>query len=172
MKKSAAGKTIATSVDDRLYRDAMARLGAAVTIIATDGPHGRAGFTASTVCSVTDSPPTLVVCLNRSTSVYDAFRRNGVLYVNVLSGEHAALSQLFGGRTPVNERFAAASWSKLVTGSPVIERAIASFNCRVVGTVDVGTHDVLFCEVNAIICSEMDDGLFYFNRAYRVVSGR
>ena len=41
------------------YRDAMARLGAAVHVITTDGPGGRAGFTASAVCSVTDDPPTL-----------------------------------------------------------------------------------------------------------------
>ena len=44
----------------------MARLGAAVNIITTDGPGGKRGFTASAVCSVTDSPPTLLVCLNRS----------------------------------------------------------------------------------------------------------
>ncbi len=48
------------------YRDAMARLGAAVSIVTTDGPAGRAGFTASAVCSVTDDPPTLLVCMNRS----------------------------------------------------------------------------------------------------------
>ena len=31
----------------------MSRLGAAVNIITTDGPAGRAGFTASAVCGVT-----------------------------------------------------------------------------------------------------------------------
>ncbi len=45
------------------FREGMSRLGAAVNIITTDGPAGRAGFTASAVCSVTDSPPTLLVCL-------------------------------------------------------------------------------------------------------------
>ncbi|WP_252405960.1 flavin reductase, partial [Escherichia coli] len=44
------------------FRAGMARLGAAVNIITTDGPGGRAGFTASAVCSVTDTPPTLLVC--------------------------------------------------------------------------------------------------------------
>ena len=47
------------------FRDAMARLGAAVNIITTGGPAGRGGFTASAVCSVTDEPPTLLVCMNR-----------------------------------------------------------------------------------------------------------
>jgi flavin reductase len=39
------------------FRNAMAQLGSAITIITTDGPAGRFGFTASAVCSVTDSPP-------------------------------------------------------------------------------------------------------------------
>ncbi len=55
--------------DKASFRDAMAHVGAAVNIITTDGPAGRAGFTASAVCSVTDTPPTLLVCLNRSASV-------------------------------------------------------------------------------------------------------
>ena len=47
------------AVEKQAYREAMARLGAAVNVITTDGPGGRAGFTASAVCSVTDTPPTL-----------------------------------------------------------------------------------------------------------------
>jgi flavin reductase (DIM6/NTAB) family NADH-FMN oxidoreductase RutF len=43
--------------DKQSFRDAMAQVGAAVNIITTDGPAGRAGFTASAVCSVTDTPP-------------------------------------------------------------------------------------------------------------------
>lgn len=43
-------------VDQQTFRDAMSCMGAAVNIITTDGPAGRAGFTASAVCSVTDTP--------------------------------------------------------------------------------------------------------------------
>nr|WP_269530312.1 flavin reductase [Asaia astilbis] len=51
-----------------IFRDAMARLASAVTIITTDGENGRHGFTASAVCSVSDDPATLLVCVNRSAS--------------------------------------------------------------------------------------------------------
>lgn len=37
----------------RGHRDTMARMGSSVAIVTTDGPHGRAGFTASVLCSVT-----------------------------------------------------------------------------------------------------------------------
>lgn len=38
------------------FRDAMVCLGAAVSVVTTDGPAGRLGMTATAVCSVSDSP--------------------------------------------------------------------------------------------------------------------
>ena len=145
------------------YRNAMARLGAAVNIITTDGPAGRAGFTASAVCSVTDEPPTLLVCLNRSASVYPAFKANGVLCVNVLAAGHQSLSALFGG-------FAAGRWSSKTTGSPMLDDAAVSFDCRVVHATSAGTHDVLFCEAVAIAIGGAAQGLIYFDRRYHEIA--
>jgi len=152
------------------YRDAMARLGAAVNIITTDGPAGRAGFTASAVCSVTDDPPTLLVCLNRSASVYPAFDANGVLCVNVLAAGQEALSALFGGKTPMEQRFGGGAWQALSTGAPVLDGAAVSFDCRVVQRTAVGTHDVLFCEVDAIRTGDSARGLIYFDRRYHTMT--
>ncbi|OEC36803.1 flavin reductase [Pseudomonas cuatrocienegasensis] len=148
------------------YRDAMARLGAAVNIITTDGPGGRAGFTASAVCSVTDEPPTLLVCLNRSASVHDAFVRNRVLCVNVLAHGQEALSNLFGGKTAMAERFAAADWLHGASGSPVLQGALVSFDCQVVDSGQVGSHDVLYAEVIGLHHGQASAGLMYFQRAY------
>ena len=63
----------------------MARLGAAVHVVTTAGPAGRHGFTASAVTSVTDDPPTLLVCQNRASDANPAFKANGVLCVNTLA---------------------------------------------------------------------------------------
>lgn len=153
-------------VEKQDFLNAMARLGAAVNIITTDGPGGRAGFTASAVCSVTDSPPTLLVCLNRSASVWPAFMQNQVLCVNTLAAEHEALSNLFGGKTPMAERFIAADWATLATGAPILNGAAVSFDCRISQTVSVGTHDILFCEAQALVCNQQGSGLIYFDRGY------
>jgi flavin reductase len=148
----------------------MARLGAAVNIITTDGPAGRAGFTASAVCSVTDEPPSLLVCLNRSASVYATFKQNGVLCVNTLGSGHQAISNLFGGKTPMAERFAAARWSPGPSGAPMLDEACVSFDCRVQQCTEVGTHDVLICQVLAIRTGERAESLIYFNRGYHALS--
>ena len=152
------------------FRHAMSRLGAAVNIITTDGPAGRAGFTASAVCSVTDEPPTLLVCLNRSASVYQTFKGNGVLCVNVLGTGHQDISNLFGGKTPIDERFATGQWSVGPSGSPLLEDASVSFDCRLSQITEVGTHDILICEVMSITVSEEARSLIYFNRQYHVLS--
>jgi flavin reductase len=52
-------------IDKEIYLNAMAHLATAVHVITTGGKAGEAGFTASAVCSVTDCPPTLLVCANR-----------------------------------------------------------------------------------------------------------
>jgi flavin reductase len=158
--------TIEPAVSQAVFRNAMARLGAAVHVITTDGPAGRAGFTASAVCSVTDCPPTLLVCLNRAASVHQAFSTNLTLCVNTLSHEHEALSTLFGGRTSMDERFALGQWSHLVTGAPVLYGAVVSFDCRITQMVNVGTHDVLICEVHALADGGGESGLFYVDRRY------
>lgn len=148
------------------FRNGMARLGAAVSIVTTDGPGGRAGFAATAVCSVSDSPPTLLVCLNKGSSAYPAVAENRVLCVNVTSREHRDLCQLFGGKTPVEQRFAAASWSGLETGAPVLEGALVSFDCRIASICDGGTHDVLLCEVIGMTGEDEGRPLIYFGRDY------
>ncbi|KHN56261.1 flavin reductase [Pectobacterium fontis] len=160
-----------TTVDRQAFRDAMAKLSAAVNIVTTDGPAGKAGFTASAVSSVSDTPGTLLVCLNRGSSVYPTFQVNTHLCVNTLTAHHEALSTLFGSPSSTEERFAAAKWEVLHTGSPVLQDALVAFDCRVEEVVSAATHDIFICRVLALKQSEATDGLVYFSRRYHAVRG-
>ena len=153
-------------VDQARFRQGMSNLGAAVNVITTQGDAGQAGFTASAVCSVTDTPPTLLVCLNRSASVFETFKANKVLCVNTLNAQQSHLSNIFGGKTPMLERFSHGVWRTLTTQAPVLEDALVSFDCEVVQSMSVGSHDVLICEVKAMQCQEGANALMYFNRSY------
>ena len=151
------------------FRDAMAKLAGAVNVVTTDGPGGRAGFTASAVCSVSDAPPTLLVCLNRSASVYETFKANRSLCVNTLAHAQEAVATMFGGKTPMADRFAAAAWTTLSTGAPVLDGALACFDCSVADIVESGTHDVMFCTVLAVRMGSSANGLVYFDRRFHAV---
>ena len=153
------------------YLDGMARLTTAVNVVTTDGPAGRGGFTASAVCSVTDDPPTLLVCVNLRSRQNDLIRANGVLCVNTLSADQADVAARFATReATIDERFAGGAWTELVTGAPALSSALASFDCRVVERLERGSHAVLFCEVQAVRVHVGSEPLIYVERGYRTIS--
>jgi len=151
------------------FRDGMALLAGAVSVVTTDGPCGRAGFTASAVCSGTDQPPTILVCMNRSSFAHRFFVENGVLCVNVLSSEQETHSRLFSDReATMPQRFAAVAWRPLETGSPALEGALVNFDADIVQTHEVGTHSLFYAQLRCVRLLEADaGGLVYFNRTYR-----
>jgi flavin reductase len=159
-------------VDACEYRDAMARLGAAVHIVTSSGAAGVVGLTASAVCSVTDAPPTLLVCLNQKSSAHDALISNRVLCINTLGAKHEGLSRRFASGVPMAQRFDGANWQVMETGSPVLDDALVAFDCRIVSSIRQGTHSVLLCEVaRTRVEDAAEPGLIYFARRYHSLGG-
>ena len=152
------------------FRNAMSLLTSAVNVVTTMGDSGRHGFTASAVCSVTDTPPTLLVCMNKSSRSYINFVENKVLCVNVLSADQAHLSNAFASsKFSSEQRFEHGEWTQLETGSPVLQDALVSFDCEIGQIQEVGTHTILICPIVAIQQNQEDQALVYFNRAYHQV---
>ncbi len=154
------------------FRNAMAHLPAAVSIITTNGPAGRCGITASAVCSVTDSPPTILVCINRHSAMHDVFKKNGQLCVNVLSDEQEQLALHFSGVTKVamEDRFSWEVWEE--DGGlrqPALSGALVKLQGRIAECKEVGSHSVMFVELSSIEVSEEKDSLIYFNRLFHKV---
>lgn len=151
------------------FRNAMSLLPTAVNVVTTEGLSGAHGFTASAVCSVTDTPPTLLVCMNTTSRSHGHFMENKILSVNVLGAQHEHISNTFASKLCSEQRFQQGTWTKLVTGSPVLEDALVSFDCEIEQVQEVGTHSVFMCRVVAIKQSEQDESLVYFNRTYHQV---
>jgi len=158
-------------IDPLNFREAMSRLIGAVTVISTDGPSGPGGFTASAVCSVTDDPPMLLVCMNRSSRQHTVFNGNGVLCVNVLTAAQETVSRTFASAATVKERFEVDRWSVLETGAPVLENALVNFDSRIVQTVEAGTHSIFLCRIVAVRTEpEQGAGLAYYGRKYHALA--
>lgn len=154
-------------IDTQAFRNGMALLGGAVNIITTDGEAGRFGFTATAVCSVTDEPPTLLVCMNRNSYAHDHFKTNGVLCVNVLNGDHQNVSWDFANRDlNSEERFARHSFTNLTTGAPALDEALVNFDCTIHESHEMGSHTVFYCRIQDVRIGSADAGLVYFNRNY------
>lgn len=167
----AVGHEHIATIEPAQFREAMSQLGAAVHVVTTAGPAGRAGFTATAVCSVSDQPATLLVCLNRRSQVTPILDTNRVLCVNTLRAGNDALADVFAGRSKctMDERFDTGSWSELATGSPVLADSVVACDCRVIEIKSVATHNVVFAGVVAVRLGRAGAALVYHERAYKQV---
>jgi flavin reductase (DIM6/NTAB) family NADH-FMN oxidoreductase RutF len=153
------------------YRDAMARLASPVHVVTTAGPTGRIGLTATAVASVSDAPPTVLVCIATGSRTLAAIEANGVFCVNALPGGCDDLAETFAGRRGIDgeARFAGAEWGRLVSGAPVLAAALASFDCRLVAIERVATHSLVLGEVVAVGGAGSGAGLTYRDRRFQTV---
>ncbi|PWE52340.1 FMN reductase [Metarhizobium album] len=153
-------------VDTDTFRNGMSRLGSAVSVVTTRSDGERYGFTASAVCSVSDTPPTLLVCINRASSCFHAFENTRHFCVNTLMPGQEDISNVFGGKTPTQDRFAHGNWTEGVTGVPVLVNASVSFECELTNAVDEATHRILFGRVVGVRENEEQAALLYCMRRY------
>ncbi|EKK0359765.1 4-hydroxyphenylacetate 3-monooxygenase reductase subunit [Shigella flexneri] len=144
------------------FHDAMASLSAAVNIITTEGDAGQCGITATAVCSVTDTPPSLMVCINANSAMNPVFQGNGKLCVNVLNHEQELMARHFAGMTgmAMEERFSLSCWQK---------GPLASLEGEIRDVQAIGTHLVYLVEIKNIILSAEGHGLIYFKRRFHPV---
>ena len=136
-----------------------------------DGPGGLRGTTVIAACSVSDSPPMVLACLNRENPNNRAFVTNGKFALNTLAAKHEPLSVAFSGLTglAVQERFALAEWDVIATGAPTLVDAVAVFDCELVDTKDMATHRVLFGKVTGLRVGDSLRPLIYHDRGYHVL---
>jgi flavin reductase len=155
------------------FREAMSRIAATVHVVTTDGPAGRHGATATSVVSLTDQPPTLIVCLNLSSRTHRLASRNGIVAVNALAADQEDVARAFSRSSAgAEDRFAHGDWAPLITGAPTLAHALAVFDGRIVSEIVVGTHAAMIVELEAVrFAKGPADGLSYHRRRYRPYSG-
>ena len=138
-----------------------------VNIVTTDGAAGRFGVTVSAFSSVSAEPPTVLVCINRTSPLCDALTINECFAINVLSTFQQSLAGTFAGSPDSGAPydFSAARWNPSTTGAPVLSGAVAGFDCALVTLVDVGTHRIFIGRVVGVATAARDP-LLYSNRKY------
>src|SRR3984893_16507917 len=155
-------------LDPARFRDALSRVAAAGKTVTTYGPAGLAGITATSVASITDEPPMMLFCINKTSPSAARMIANGVFCINTLAPSDEALADIFAGRTGhyLGERFAGGEWTTLVTGAPVLRRAAAAVDCRLVEAKRVMTHFGIIGAVEAADFGPEGGNLSYAHRKY------
>lgn len=159
------------------FRDGMSKVMAAVHIITVRTPHELLGTTATAVCSVSDSPPTLLVCLHRQGRVGNAIEPGYALTVNTLAEGHDHLANIFAGagKLDMAQRFEHGQWNLADDMAPTLRDSVVSFQTEVDKVIQASSHIVILCRVKAIThpapeAAAPSAALLYGARNYRTVA--
>lgn len=108
----------------------------------------RDGFTAACVVQASYRPPLLAACVNPRNASHALLRASGSFVVNVLPRGRLDLARHFGTRSGRDtDKLAGVSWHPAAGGAPVLDDALACFDCRVEGTLPAGDHEIVLGRV-------------------------
>ena len=145
----------------------MRSLASGVSLITHGAGPEMTGMTATSVTALSADPPTLIVCVNRSASLYVGLRRDATFGVNLLAADHQPIADRFAGRTGAKgrERFVDPGWVTTEYGAPLLVGALAALECEVEETIERHTHVIVIGRVKRIMSS-------CIRRGARLLAGR
>ena len=148
------------------FKLAMRRFPAAVSVITAADQTRRHGMTATAVTSLSLDPPSLIVCINRSSLLHDVMTLGRHFCVNVLRKDQTELSAAFSGALPAEIRFGLGSWQTSPEGVSYLDDAQINVFCRKVAAVPYGTHTIFIGEAEAVRARDPIEPLIYQDATY------
>jgi flavin reductase (DIM6/NTAB) family NADH-FMN oxidoreductase RutF len=134
------------------FRLAMREFASGVALVSAVHGDKKSGCTATSLCSLSLEPPSLIVCIERGSATLAVIRSASAFGVSIVGAEHEALADRFAGRTGLKgaARFAGADWMTLATGAPLLTDALASMDCRVEEILERHTHAIVIGRILAV----------------------
>ena len=142
----------------------MSRFASGVTVVTLntkeDHPHG---ITVSAFSSLSLEPPLVLICIDKRASVHDLLSEGSHFAVNILAADQELASRRFASKD--DDRFGGIGYKEGITGSPLLDGALAHIECRVAHSYPGGDHTIIVGEVEA---TSVADGkpLAYFRGGY------
>ncbi len=131
------------------FRASLGQFATGVTIVtARDGQGHLVGLTANSFSSVSLAPPLVLWCLSSRSTALPGFQTATHYAINVLAADQRPLAERFARKGI--DRFDGAPWRPGLTGAPVIEGAVAVFECSHHLMQEAGDHTVLIGHVHHV----------------------
>lgn len=136
-----------------------------ITIVTGLRPDGKPfGLTASSFQAVSLTPPLVLYNVQRGAASLDFLAERQMFCANVLRHDQAWMARQFAERRP--DRFNGVDWTPGQEGCPVIDGALASFECRLWNTYDGGDHVIVIGNVVRQSHAEEGEPLVYFRGSF------
>jgi flavin reductase (DIM6/NTAB) family NADH-FMN oxidoreductase RutF len=154
-----------TTIEQHHFRRVCSKYATGITILTVlDSRGAPQGMTVNSFTSVSLSPPLILVCIDRQTSILRHFLQGTRFGINVLHERQKELSTWFSRSG--HDRFLGMAWSVGKTGAPILPEMLATIECEVTQMVEAGDHVVV---IGAALHATWREGqpLIYFNSSYR-----
>jgi flavin reductase len=153
----------------RRMRDLLAHFATGVTVVAARNGPLLAGMTANAIASISIDPPVLMASIARKAETHAAIVGSHAFAVSVLAAHQQDLAECFAQPTTAAKltRFCDAPWHEAETGSPILEGALAYFDCRLSEHHDGGDHVIFLGEIVAAGFREDAEPLLWYASDYR-----
>lgn len=133
-------------IDADTFRSVLGRFASGITIVTARGHDGEDhGMTVSAFCSVSLSPPMILICVDRVADMHALLRPGEHFGVSILSREMEAHSRRFADER--TDRFDGIGYVRGECGVVLIEDAVAHMECVVLHQHEAGDHSIFVAEV-------------------------
>ena len=131
--------------------------------------HCWPAMTANAIASISIDPPILMASIAVKAETHGAIIGSHSFSVSVLADDQQALAECFAQPTTANKlkRFCDAAWHEAETGSPILEGALAYFDCRLTERHPGGDHTLFLGEIVAAGYREDAAPLIWYGSRYR-----
>ena len=152
------------SVSPDEFRSVLGRFPSGVTVVTTKAADGsNQGMTVSAFCSVSLEPPLVLICIEKTASVYDALTSAPGFVVNILSAKQEQIARRFS--IVDIDRFEGVGFSRTQNDIAVLDDVLGIIECNSVALHDAGDHTVIVGEVEATR-AENGSPLIYYRGGY------
>jgi flavin reductase len=170
IERGVGATTVPMNDDQRRWlRSMMGRFATGVTVVAARTGPFLAGMTANAIATVSIDPPLMVASVSERSETHRAIIESHSFAVSVLSSSQQEIADCFA--QPITaaklRRFCDAAWHEAETGSPIVDGAIAYFDCRLVARHPGGDHTIFVGEIVSAGFEEGVEPLIYYGSAYR-----
>ena len=148
------------------FRAAMRRLAGGVGVITVSGAHGLNGITATSLTSLSLSPPSILASVRRQSRLIADMRRAGAFTVHLLNEDQAHQADVFAGRTEAHDRTGEVAWQWHEEGKPRIDKAIVHIDCALVRSIPIYTHVLTIGRVVQVSLGERKPPFVHYDGAY------
>jgi flavin reductase (DIM6/NTAB) family NADH-FMN oxidoreductase RutF len=161
-----------TPEQQRVLRSMMARFATGVAVVAARQGPLLAGMTANAIASISINPPLMMASIGQKSETHAAITASHSFAISVLAAGQRPLADCFAQATTALklQRFCDAPWHEGETGSPILDGAIAYFDCRLVARHPGGDHTIFVGEIVAAGYDEAAEPLIWYGSRYRQLS--